>query len=77
MPSIMVLRALICSRLAPLLLFLELAVGVHVSLDLKEYTFRQEKTLSLNRRGDPMSRAYFEAMRMRTTSVGLPQVDAS
>ena len=72
----MALRALFSSRLAPLPLFLELAVGVHASLNLKEYTFRKEKTLSLNRR-DPMSSAYFEAMRMRTTSVGLPQVDAS
>ena len=67
---------LFCSRLAHLLLFLELAVGIHASLD-KGYTVRQEKTLSLNRSGDPMCRVYFEAMRMRMTLVGLLHVEVS
>ncbi|MEO8048113.1 MAG: hypothetical protein ABI684_12580, partial [Nitrospirota bacterium] len=31
-------------------------VGVHASLDVKGYTFLKEKTLSLNRSGDPMCR---------------------
>ena len=76
-PFKMALRTLFCSRLAHLPLFLELVIGIHASLNLKGYTFRHEKTLSLNRSGDPMCRVYFEAMRMRMTSVGLPQVVVS
>ena len=68
MPCKRALRPLSFSRLAQLSLFLGagswrsptyagshgcLAVGLHSSLGLKEYTFRKEKTLSLNRSGDP------------------------
>ena len=53
------------------------AVGIHSTLHLKQYTFPKKKTLSLNRSGDPMYRVYFEAMRMRTMSVGTLHVNVS
>lgn len=90
MPCKRALCSLSFSRLALLSLFLGagswrspayagshgcLAVGFHSSLGPKEYTFRKEKTLSLNRVAIPMLRVYFEAMRMRMTLVGLLHVE--